>query len=92
MNAIPASTKNNVPSFWGGVFSNDKSRMLIDGLNTSGELVHANSALMSWLQWESNPQATLNIILSTSIEYTQEQYEELTNDDNSIWHMTEVAN
>ena len=48
---IPQSTKRNVPTFWGGLFSNDgvknangewgkePSRMLLDGRNEEGEIV-----------------------------------------------------
>ena len=33
MDLIPQSTKDNVPTFWQGLFSNDQSRILIDGYN-----------------------------------------------------------
>ena len=85
MNLIPQETKDNIPTFWGGLFSNDNSRMLIDGYNEHGVLVHPKETLDAWLQWEENPQETLDLILSTSLEYTGEEYQELKSNPNSIW-------
>ena len=47
MNIIPQSTKDNVPTFNSALFSNDNSRMLIDGRNGKGELVHPMTVLQT---------------------------------------------
>ncbi len=86
MDLIPQSTKDNVPTFWLGLFSNDNSRMLIDGRNAQGYLVHPQETLNAWLQWESDPQATLNAILSSAIEYTKKEFKIKTLDLDSIWY------
>ncbi len=87
MNLIPQSTKDNVPTFWQGLFSNDKSRMLIDGKNDKGDLVHPTQVLQAWLQWSDNPDEKIQQILSTSIEYTREEYLTLKDNANSIWYV-----
>ena len=86
MALIPQSTKNNVPTFWQGYFSNDNAFMLIDGYNDKRELVHPQETLNSWLQWESEPQSTLNAILSSAIEYTKEEFKAEASDAGSIWY------
>tara|TARA_R100000541_G_scaffold21420_1_gene31339 strand:+ start:199 stop:501 length:303 start_codon:yes stop_codon:yes gene_type:complete len=91
MNTIPQATKDNVPTFWLGKFSNDKSRMLIDGYDSKRDLVHSQHVLDSWLQWEQNPQETQDLILSNAIEYTYEQVMSLTSDKSSIWYVEEVS-
>lgn len=85
MNLIPQTTKDNVPTFYSGLFSNDNSRMLIDGRNGKGELVHSWEAILSWLQWETDPLSTLNKIVDSSIEYTAQEFAALKNDVDSIW-------
>lgn len=85
MALIPADTKAYVPGFWSGRFSNDQERMIIDGKNNDGDIVHPQNILNSWLQWEPDPQATMNLILSTAIEYTVEEFLLEKNDSNSIW-------
>jgi len=87
MNLIPQSTKDNIPTFWQGLFSNDNSRMLIDGRNEEGELVHTQSTLEAWLQWSTNPQEIITQLLSTAIEYTSEQVKSEKRDMNSIWYV-----
>lgn len=89
MNLIPQSTKDNVPTFWKGRFSNDKSRMLIDGYNEKRELVHTQSTLSAWLQWSQNPEEIQAQLIATSIEYTKEEIKALRNDVNSIWYIEE---
>lgn len=89
MALIPQETKDYVPTFWLGLFSNDKSRMLIDGRNEKGELVHPQATIDAWLQWEDDPQATLVLILSTAIEYTSTDINTLKSDVNSIWHVNQ---
>jgi len=86
MTLIPQETKDYIPNFWLGKFSNDKSRLLIDGYDGQGDLVHPQSQLDAWLQWEDDPQATQELIISTSIEYTKEQIQAEFNDYNSIWY------
>ena len=87
MNLIPQTTKDNVPTFCSGLFSNDNSRMLIDGRNSKGELVHSWEVLLAWLQWEADPLATLDLIVHNSIEYTTQEFNVLKNDVNSIWYV-----
>lgn len=98
MSLIPQSTKDTAKAFWGGMFSNDAvydqqgnmtmepSRMLIDGRNAQGELVHTDATFNKWLQHEANPQAIKELIISNAIEYTRAQLDELTNNPNSIWY------
>jgi hypothetical protein len=87
MALIPQSTKDNIPTFWKGLFSNDNSRMLIDGYNGNRELVHPQQTLDAWLQWELDPQVTLSAILSSAIEYTAEEFKAERLDVTSIWYV-----
>jgi len=87
MNLIPQATKDNVPTFYSALFSNDNTRMLIDGRNDKGELVHSWGALLSWLQWEAYPLETLNTIVDNSIEYTAQELMSLKGDTDSIWYV-----
>ena len=91
MNLIPQATKGNVPTFYSALFSNDNTRMLIDGRNYKGELVHSWEVLLSWLQWEADPLAALNTIVDNSIEYTFREYSALKDDINSIWYFDQES-
>jgi hypothetical protein len=86
MSLIPQSTKDYLPTFWGGRFSNDLSRMLIDGYNEKGDLVHPDITLKTWLQWSENPEEIIEQLLSTAISYTKDELLEETKDPNSIWY------
>ena len=90
MSLIPEATRDNVPTFWKGLFSNDGKRMMIDGRDKKGDLVHPDNTLLKWLQWEADPIKTKNMIIDSSIEYTAKEYESLRNDINSIWYVKEV--
>jgi hypothetical protein len=92
MNLIPQSTKDGQPDFWKQLFSNDNSRVLLDGYNSSRDLVHPNAVLMAWLAGEGDPEATLELILSDAVEYTREEYWIRGADISSIWYVepTEV--
>ena len=83
---IPQSTKDNVPSFWSGLFSSDGTRMLIDGYNDNREMVHSKNALLSWLQWSEKPLDVLDELLATSIEYTVEEISSQKVNVNSVWY------
>jgi hypothetical protein len=99
MALIPQETKDNVPTFWSALCSNDgvigedgkwvvePSCILVDGRNARGELVHSWEVLLSWLQWESDPMTTLDTITSNSIEYTAQEVTALKNDIDSIWYV-----
>lgn len=87
MNLIPQATKDNVPTFYSALFSNDNTRMLVDGRNDKGELVHSWAVLLAWLQWETDPLTTLNTIVDNSIEYTRQEFNALKNDADSIWYV-----
>ncbi len=87
MNLIPQSTKDNVPTFWKGMFSNDGSRMLIDGYNEQGSLVHPQAVLDAWLQWENNPEETQELLIGTAIEYTAQEIKLEQSNPNSIWYI-----
>jgi len=73
MDLIPQSTKDNVPTFYKGMFSNDNSRMLMDGYNNDENIVHSECVLMSWLQREEDPQATYQLLINNAIECTKEE-------------------
>lgn len=85
MALIPQSTKDNVPTFWQGRFSNDGTLMLIDGYNENGELTHPSIVLLAWLQWSSEPEAIMQTLLATAIEYSKTQFRALTIDPTSKW-------
>ena len=87
MNIIPQSTKDNVPTFNSALFSNDNSRMLIDGRNGKGELVHPMTVLLAWTQWSANPSEVVQAILDDAIEYTTDEFHTLRGDVNSIWYV-----
>tara|TARA_R110000772_G_scaffold67595_1_gene150083 strand:- start:2067 stop:2375 length:309 start_codon:yes stop_codon:yes gene_type:complete len=86
MNLIPQTTKDNIPTFYSGLFSNDNSRMLIDGRNDKGELVHPMSVLLKWTQWSENPSEVVQSLLDDAIEYTAQEFTTLKADVNSIWY------
>lgn len=87
MNLIPQTTKDYVPTFWGGLFSNDNSRMLIDGYNDKREIVHPQSTFDSWLQWSDNPKEVQESILSSAIEYTSAEIKAEIKNPESIWYV-----
>lgn len=87
MDLIPQSTKDNVPTFYSGMFSNDNTRMLIDGYNDAGDLVHPQAVLSAWLQWIDNPEEVQQQILSNAIEYTHQEIKDKQKDVNSIWYI-----
>ena len=91
MNLIPQSTKDNVPTFYSALFSNDNSRMLIDGRNGNGELVHPMTVLLAWTQWSANPSEAVQAILDDAIEYTADEFNALRSDVNSIWYVEPEA-
>ena len=82
---IPQETKDNVPSYPAGYFSNEGSRLLIDGYNEDGELVHPQSTFDAWLQWSDNPQEIQESILSSATEYTKEEFKAEKIKPGSIW-------
>lgn len=87
MDLIPQSTKDNLPTFYSGSFSNDNSRMLIDGYNDKRELVHTKEAFGAWLQWSGNPQEIIAQLLSSAIEYTKKEVSSEQDNINSIWYV-----
>ena len=91
MNLIPQSTKDNVPTFYSALFSNDNSRMLIDGRNGKGELVHPMTVLLAWTQWSVNPGEAVQILLDDAIEYTADEFNALRSNVNSIWYVEPEA-
>jgi len=91
MNLIPQSTKDNVPTFYSALFSNDNSRMLIDGRNDKGELVHPMSVLLKWTQWDTDPESTIQALLDDAIEHTPEEFNALKSDVDSIWYVETKA-
>ena len=100
---IPATTKNNVPTFWSALYSNDgvkgddgkwvvePSRLLLDGRNGNGELVHPMTVLLAWTQWSANPSEVVQAILDDAIEYTAAEFNALRSDVNSIWYVEPEA-
>jgi len=87
MDLIPQSTKDNVPTFYSALFSNDNLRVLIDGRNDKGQLVHPMGVLLSWTQWSENPSEVVQLLLDDAIEYTVEEFNTLKNDVDSIWYV-----
>lgn len=90
MSLIPQSTKDNVPTFWKGMFSNDNSRMMIDGYNDKGVLVHPQSVLDAWLQWSDDPSSVQESLISNAIEYTADEIRIEQADQNSIWYIEPI--
>jgi len=96
---IDRTTKDNVPTFWMGLFSSDgikaadgswakePSRMLIDGKNAKGEMVHPLSTLRAWTQWSNSPDEVILSLLDSAIEYTTEEIKAEQKDINSIWYV-----
>jgi hypothetical protein len=91
MNLIPQSTKDTVPTFYSALFSNDNSRMLIDGRNGKGELVHPMTVLLKWTQWSANPSEVVQALLDDAIEYTADEFHALRGDVDSIWYVEPEA-
>lgn len=98
---IPQSTMDNPKfNFWGGLFSNDgamklgkwmtiPSRILIDGRNSKGDLVHPDATFNKWLESEVDPVGLRQIIIEGSEEITKEQYSTLKSNPISIWYTPE---
>ena len=91
MELIPQETKDNVPTFYSALFSNDNSRMLIDGRNGNGELVHPMTVLLAWTQWSANPSEAVQAILDDAIEYTAAEFNALRSNIDSIWYVEPEA-
>lgn len=68
----------------------EPTRLLLDGKNENGVLVHTDATFNAWLKHESNPQGLKDLILSNAIEYTRAQLDELTNNPNSIWYVEQA--
>ncbi len=90
MELIPQTTKDNVPTFWNGMFSSDNSRMLIDGKNDKGEMVHPLSTLRAWTRWSNSPDEVILSLIDSAIEYTIEEIRAEQQDINSIWYIEQV--
>ena len=100
---IPETTKNNVPTFWSALYSNDgvkgddgkwvvePSRLLLDGRNGKGELVHPMTVLLAWTQWSANPSEAVQALLDDAIEYTSDEFKAIRDDVYSIWHVEQEA-
>ena len=88
MSLIPQETKDNVPTFNSCLFSNDMTRLLLDGRSISGQLVHAMPVLLSWVRWSDNQQEAVDLILSSAIEYTAEEFISLKENPDSIWYVS----
>ena len=86
MALIPQDTKDYIPNFWLGKFSNNQERLLIDGYNEQRELVQPDELINVWLQWEDNPQETFTIIMESSTEYTKDEMLLEFNNEESIWY------
>tara|TARA_R110002096_G_C14257075_1_gene694318 strand:+ start:98 stop:373 length:276 start_codon:yes stop_codon:yes gene_type:complete len=91
MSLIPQATKDNVPTFASSLFSNDNSRVLMDGYNELHDMVHTTETSLAWLQWETDPASTLETILASAIEYTYDEYIIEKNDVSSIWYAEELV-
>ena len=99
MNLIHQATKDNVFTFWSALCSNDgvmgddgewvvePSRILLDGRNDRGELVHPMEVLLKWTQWDADPEITIQALLDDAIEYTAAEFKSLKNDIHSIWYV-----
>lgn len=87
MNLIPQWTKDNVPTFWQGRFSNDNSRMLIDGYKENGELVHPQFVLDAWLGGVPNKKEVQAQLIGEAIEYTVQEIKQESTNPESIWYV-----
>tara|TARA_R110002126_G_scaffold284692_1_gene434556 strand:+ start:488 stop:787 length:300 start_codon:yes stop_codon:yes gene_type:complete len=83
LSLIKANVRSNQHSF--GLLSNDGSRALIDGYNAAGELV-TEACFKQWIKLPDHAEAEQNLIISTAIEYTYDEYIIEHNDVNSIWY------
>lgn len=76
VSVIPQWTKDNIPTYPYGYFSNNNSYMLIDN-------AHPESTYFKWLGPNAN---LLPDILNASIVYSQEEINQLKEDPLSIWY------
>ncbi len=92
MNLIPQETKDNVSAFLEGTISNDNTRYLMPGYNHNGDLVQDSGLILSMLQWEKDPQAKLNELISPENSYvmTLKELKAAKLDPQSIWYDEEV--
>lgn len=86
---IPQETKN-IPSFTLNKFSNDSSRILLSG-RENGVVRYSQETMLAWLQGEADPQATLDILIDSSIEYTKAQIKAQFRNPQSIWYSPIVS-
>lgn len=85
---IPQETKDNLPEYGSCFFSNDGSRVLIDGYNELNNIVIAQETINNWLQWSENPAAVIAVMMHPDnvINYTKEEFKSEKLDVNSIWY------
>ena len=85
---IPQETKDNLPEYGACLFSNDGSRVLIDGYNELNEFVMIQETINNWLQWSSNPAAIIAIMMHPDnvINYSKAEIRAEQLDVNSIWY------
>lgn len=84
VSAIPEETKNNMPTYDKGYFSNDGSQLLIDD-------AHPDETFAKWLGMISDEQGCaekIAYIRSLSTPYSKEQFQEELNNPESIWYST----
>ena len=84
---IPAETKLNVPTYSLGYFSNDGTWYLMPGYNEERKLVHEQTILLDWLQWEPDPATTLQVLLDGASELTKVELDQQRADPTSIWYI-----
>ena len=85
---IPQETKDNLPEYGTCLFSNDGTRVLIDGYNELNNIVLSQDTINNWLQWSDNPSAIIAVLMHPDnvINYTKEQIKLEQKDINSIWY------
>ena len=81
VNIIPEWTKQNVPTYGMGYFSNDNQFMLIDNAHTD----------VTYARWLGPNFDQLPNIIANSTELAYEQLLQLQNDSDSIWYVVPGA-
>jgi hypothetical protein len=86
---IPEETKARAPTFKLGCFSNESKRYLIPAYLESGKLCHNQELLLSWLQWEYDPQLTLDSLIEEATPYimTLDELKVSRLNPDSIWYV-----
>ena len=90
--SIPKETKENLPHYKFMVFSNDDQYLLITGYHKDGSFSHTDEMMSYCVHWskEEEKQSILDNMFANSVVYDKGEFDNLMNDEESIWYKPEA--